>query len=230
MTTTYYPEMSVTEFIFRLGSGDAVPGGGGASALCGSLGAALGSMVAHLTVGRKKYIPVQAEMESVILQAEALQKEFLALIDQDAQMFLPLSRAYSMPRATSEEKDARDSVMKEALKDACQVPLQIMEMSCRALELVRTVAEKGSETAVSDAGDAAVFCKAAMQGAALNVFINTKLMKDRDLAAEYNSRADSMLHQYSPLADQIYEQVLRQLRPSEGSQIKTGVYRGAEYR
>ena len=214
MTGMNYQEMTLTEFVSRLASGDAVPGGGGASALCGCLGAALGSMVAHLTVGRKRYASAEAQMEA------ALRKEFLALIDQDAEMFLPLSRAYSLPRGTQEEKETRDRVMKEALKDACQVPLQIMEKSCRTLDLIRMAAELGSRAAVSDAGDAAVFCRSALQGAALNVFINTKYMKDRDLAVEYNSRADSMLERYVPLADQIYRQVLMQLRPDEDANQK----------
>lgn len=203
--------MTLREFSRKLGSGDPTPGGGGASALVGCLGAALGNMVAHLTVGRKKYAAVQEEMENLIREAETLQREFLELIDQDAEMFLPLSRAYSMPRSTQEEKAARDAVMKEALKDACQVPLKIMEKTCRTLELIRTAADHGSSAAVSDAGDAAVFCKAALQSAALNVFINTKYMKDRDLATEYNDRAFRMLEEGVSAADEIYAGVLGQL-------------------
>lgn len=102
--------------------------------------------------------------------------------------------------------------MKTALKDACQVPLQIMEKTCQALDLIRICADLGSKGAVSDAGDAAALCRAALEGAALNVFINTKSMKDRDLADEYNARADRMLKEYVPAAEAIYAQVLKQLR------------------
>lgn len=203
--------MTLKEFISRLGSGEAVPGGGGASALAGCLGAALGNMVAHLTVGRRKYEAVWEEMEQVIRQEEVLQEELLELIRKDAEMFAPLSEAYSMPRGTKEEKDAREAVMEEALKDACQVPLQIMEKMCRALELTQTVALRGSTMAVSDAGDAALLCKAALQAAALNVYINTKLMKNRVLAGEYNSRADRMLKDLVPVADRIVEMVLEEI-------------------
>ena len=206
-----FPDMTLREFTTRLGSGDPVPGGGGASALCASLGIALGNMVAHLTIGRKRYASVQEEMEKIIREADELQNEFLHMIDLDAEMFLPLSRAYSLPRGTQEEKDNRDRVMEEALKDACRVPLQIMEKAGRAMELVRFTAENGSTAAVSDAGDAAVFCKAALQGAALNVCINTKYMKNRDLAVEYNARASELMDRYMPLADMIYELVLGQL-------------------
>ena len=192
-----YSEMTLKEFTARLGCADPVPGGGG--------------VVAHLTVGRRKYEPVREEMEQIILEEEALQDELLALIRMDAELFEPLSAAYSMPRGTQEEKDARDRVMKDALKDACQAPFQIMEKMCRALELCKTLAWKGSTAAVSDAGDAALFCKAALQGAALNVFINTKLMKDRVLAEEYQKRADRMLQEYVPVADRIYEKVLEEI-------------------
>ena len=203
--------MTLAEFTNRLASGDAVPGGGGASALAGCLGTCLGSMVAHLTVGKKKYADVQEDMEELIRKTLTLREELLVLIDRDAEMFAPLSKTYSMPRSTPEEIVERDEAMKKALKDACHVPLQIMEKVCAALDLIQFAAEKGSTLAVSDAGDAAVFCKAALQGASLNVFINTKLMKDRTAAEDYNDRANRMLQKYVPLADQIYNQVLGRL-------------------
>lgn len=206
-----FSDMTLAEFTDRLASGDAVPGGGGASALAGCLGTCLGSMVAHLTVGKKKYAGAQEDMEELIRKTRTLREELLALIDRDAEMFAPLSKTYSMPKSTPEEIAKRDEAMKEALNGACQAPLQIMEKMCAALELIRTAAEKGSSLAVSDAGDAAVFCKAALQGASLNVFINTKLMKDRTAAEDYNDRANRMLQEYVPLADRIYHQVLRQL-------------------
>ena len=207
-----FSDMTLAEFTSRLASGDAVPGGGGASALVGCLGTCLGSMVAHLTVGKKKYAEVQEDMEALIQKTLALREELLALIDRDAEMFAPLSKTYSMPRSTPEETAERDEAMKEALKDACQVPLQIMEKMCAALDLIRTAAEKGSTLAVSDAGDAAAFCKAALQAASLNVFINTKLMKDRAAAEDYNERANRMLQEYVPKAERIFHQVLGQLQ------------------
>lgn len=207
-----YADMNLKEFTERLASEDSTPGGGGASALAGALGISLGSMVAHLTVGRKKYADVWDEMERVIEEANVLREQLLELIDKDARMFEPLSKAYSLPRKTPEEIAAREAVMKEALRDACMVPLEIMEKMCRCLELVDLVSRKGSALAISDAGDAAAFCRSSLQGAALNVFINTKLMKDREMAQEYDRRADSMLDAYVPMADEIYARVLKQLR------------------
>ena len=106
--------------------------------------------------------------------------------------------------------------MEEALKDACQVPLQIMEKVCRAIDLAKITAEKGSALAVSDAGDAAALCAAALKSASLNVYVNTNLMKNRALAEEYNERADRMITEYVPLAEQIYSEVLKKLMPGSG--------------
>ncbi len=211
-TAKSYADLNLKEFTQKLASDDATPGGGGASALAGSLGICLGSMVANLTVGRKKYADVWNEMEEVIKEADSLRLDLLQLIDRDAEMFEPLSKAYSLPRSTEQEIEEREKVMKEALKDACLVPLQIMEKMCRCIEIVDLVSRKGTVMAVSDAGDAAAFCRSSLQGAALNVFINTKLMKDREMAKEYNRRADEMLGEYVPKADEIYHRVLTQLR------------------
>ena len=189
-----------------------VPGGGGASAIGGALAAALGQMVANLTVGKKKYADVEEEMWELKGKADALQKELLALIERDAEVFEPLSKAYGMPRETEEEKAAKARVMEIVLKDACSVPMEIMEKCCEALDLIKEFAAKGSALAISDAGVGAVFCKAALQGASLNVYINTKSMKNREYAEELNTKADAMLEKYTKLADEVFESVLGRLK------------------
>ena len=111
-----------------------------------------------------------------------------------------------------EQKAEKARVMEAALKEACTVPLEIMEKCCEALDLVKEFAAKGSVLAVSDAGVAAVCLKAALQGASLNVFINTKAMKDRAYAEELDRKADSMLKEYQAEADRIFEEVQSKLR------------------
>ena len=207
-----YSTIPVNEFVEKLGSGSPTPGGGGASALVGALGIALGNMVAHLTIGRKKYVSVELDMLELKAHASNLQAQLLTLIERDAEVFEPLARAYSLPKQTEEEKKEKDRVMEKALNQACRIPMEIMETVCESLELVKEAAQKGTAAAVSDAGDAAVFCKAALQGASLNVFINTRSMKDRNTAEEYNRRADEMLEKYCPVADEIYENVKNRLR------------------
>ena len=207
-----YSTIPVNEFVEKLGSGSPTPGGGGASALVGALGIALGNMVAHLTIGRKKYASVELDMLELKAHASNLQAQLLTLIERDAEVFEPLARAYSLPKQTEEEKKEKDRVMEKALNQACRIPMEIMETVCESLELVKEAAQKGTAAAVSDAGDAAVFCKAALQGASLNVFINTRSMKDRNTAEEYNRRADELLEKYCPVADEIFESVKNRLR------------------
>ena len=200
------------EFVEVLASKAPVPGGGGASALVGAVGTALGNMVGSLTVGKKKYADVEAEMWELKGKADVLQKELLTLIERDAEVFEPLSRAYGMPRETEEEKAEKARVMEIVLKEACSVPMEIMEKCCEALDLIVEFAAKGSALAISDAGVGAVFCKAALQGASLNVYINTKSMKNREYAEELNQKADAMLEKYTKIADEVFDSVLGRLK------------------
>lgn len=199
------------EFVEVLASKAPVPGGGGASALVGAIGTALGNMVGSLTVGKKKYADVEEEMYELKGKADALQKELLHLIERDAEVFEPLSKAYGMPRNTEEEKAEKARVMEIVLKDACSVPMEIMERCCEAIDLIEVFAEKGSTLAISDAGVGATFCKAALEGASLNVFINTKSMKNREYADELNKKADEMLSVYTKKAEEIYQGVAARL-------------------
>lgn len=200
------------EFVEVLASKAPVPGGGGASALVGAIGTALGNMVGSLTVGKKKYADVEEGMYELKGKADALQKELLHLIERDAEVFEPLSKAYGMPRNTEEEKAEKARVMEIVLKDACSVPMEIMERCCEAIDLIEVFAEKGSTLAISDAGVGATFCKAALEGASLNVFINTKSMKNREYADELNKKADEMLSVYTKKAEEIYQSVAARLR------------------
>ncbi|MBE6014623.1 MAG: cyclodeaminase/cyclohydrolase family protein [Lachnospiraceae bacterium] len=201
-------ELECDKFTEVLASGDPVPGGGGASAMVGALGVALGSMVANLTVGKKKYADVEEEIKGLRTKAGDLQRQLLVLIQKDADNFEPLAKAYGMPKETEEQKQAKAQVMEKALKDACSVPLEIMKLCCQAIDLHEDFAHKGSSLAVSDAGVGVEFCKAALRGASLNVFINTKLMTDRAYAEETNKHANDMLSKYVKKADEIFDYVL----------------------
>ncbi len=201
-----------TEFVEVLASKAPVPGGGGASALVAAVGTALGNMVGSLTVGKKKYADVEDEMWELKAKCDQLQKDFLRLIERDAEVFEPLSKAYGMPRETEEEKAEKARVMEIVLKDACSVPMEIMEKCCEAIELIVEFGAKGSRLAISDAGVGAAFCKAALKGASLNVYINTKSMADREYAEELNRKADAMLEKYTRIADETFDSVLGRLK------------------
>ena len=194
---------SCRKFVEVLASDAPAPGGGGAAALVGAIGTALGNMVGSLTVGKKKYADVEAEIIELKGKCDALQKELLDQVEADEVNFLPLAKAYGIPK----DDPDRDRVMEEATIIACSTPIKIMELCCQAIDYIKVFADKGSRLAVSDAGCGAVICKAALQAASLNVFINTKTLKNRDLAEDMNRHANVMLNKYGQLADEIFTTV-----------------------
>lgn len=204
-------EQVIQDFLDVLSSKEPVPGGGGASALCGAVGNALGQMVANLTVGKKKYAEAEPEVKEHLEKMVKLQAEFTALADDDAKVFAPLAKAYSLPSETEEQKAYKAEVMETNLLAASAVPLQIMEKSMQMLIILDRLADIGSRMAVSDVGVAVQSTRAALLGAAMNVYINTKSMKDRNKAEELNNSANKMIEEGSRQADRIYDKVLKAL-------------------
>lgn len=204
---------SCADFLSALAGKASVPGGGGASALVGAIGVALGNMVGSLTVGKRNYAAVEDEMCALNAEAEEVRRALEALVTADAEAFAPLSDAYRLPSATPEERARKEAAKAAALDGACAVPLEIMRQCVYALALVEGYAAKGSALALSDAGVAAVCCKAALQGASLNVFINTGSMPDRAKADALNAEADALLAEGCARADAVYAAVSARLRP-----------------
>lgn len=201
-------EQSAVDFIGALSSNAPVPGGGGASATVGALAAALGMMVTNLTIGKKKY----AEHEDVLIgcrsELEGLRDRLITLTDKDAEAFEPLSRAYSLP------KDAPDyeRIMEEALLTASLAPLEIMDTALECAHVLEVLVEKGSRLAISDVGVGIYFAQAAIEGASLNVYINTKMMKDRTRADALNDRADAIIREGAALKEKISAAILAAIR------------------
>lgn len=204
--------MTIQEFLDVLSSKEPVPGGGGASALAGALGNALGQMVANLTIGKKKYAQVEDEIKELAERMKGIQGQFTALADQDAKVFAPLAKCYSLPSGTEEEKAYKAEVMEARLLDASLVPMEIMEKASEMLEIMDILADKGSRMAVSDVGVGVQFIRTALLGAVMNVYINTKSMKNREKAEEMNEKAERLIEEGTEAADRIYQKVLEQLR------------------
>ncbi len=183
----------IVEFCEVLRSKAPVPGGGGAAALVGAVGVALAQMVGSLTVGKKKYAPVEDRVLELMKCAEQIGDRLLELIEEDAKVFEPLAKAYGLPSATDAEKEEKAKVMEQVLFEACKPPIEMMRCLAEAIEIAREIGKIGSVLAVSDAGCAAVLCGAAMQAASLNVFINTGSMKNRERANELNAVANKLL-------------------------------------
>ncbi len=194
---------SCREFTTLLGSDAPAPGGGGAAAMAGALGAALCTMVASLTTGKKKYAAVENEIQELLERCKTLQEKLLDMVAADADGFLPLAQVYGMPK----DDPDRPAALQAASETACGAPLRMMALCLDALEAADRLADIGSRLAVSDAGCAAALLHGGLRAAALNVFINTKAMPDRDTAARLDERCGEMLCRGTALADAVFDRV-----------------------
>lgn len=205
-------EQKMDEFLQVLSSSAPVPGGGGASAYVAAIGMALGAMVANLTTGKKKYAEYQQEIEETIDKADILVKELAVFMDKDAESFEPLSKAYGLPKDTPQQIEERAVIMENALVKASEAPLELMEKIIEAEEVLDRLSVIGSNLAISDAGVGIQMAKAALNGASLNVFINTKLMKNRETAEMMNKKADELLSKGNEIADKVFDVVIGKIR------------------
>ena len=187
-------EQSLRRFLDELASSAPTPGGGSAAAVMGAMGAALVSMVCNLTIGKKNYDGVEADMCQALGEAEALRQRLNGMIAADAQAFDALMAAYKLPRTSDEDKMARDRVIQDALKQATDVPLACAEACARVIELARRVA-----------------AYAALRSAALNVYINAPSIKDAEFARSRRERLDQMLARCATASEQAYNTVLTRL-------------------
>lgn len=205
-------------FIDELASSAPTPGGGGASAYCGALASALASMVANLTVGKKKYADVEADMIVMLEKLATVRERLLELVEEDAEAFKPLAAAYRMPKSTPEEEVAKNAALQAALADACEVPLEIMRTCARVVEMSEFLAQHGSRLALSDVGVGALFAKAALNGASLNVFANVVSMDDKERAGAYRHEAITLMNVWSERADMVFARVLNEIRRDTAAQ------------
>ena len=200
--------MVTEEFLAQLSSSAPVPGGGGVSALVGSLAAALCAMVGNLTTGKKKYAQYQADIERLIAEAEESRDRLYEFIRKDAEAFEPLSRAYSIPK----EDPDRDEKLEAALIAAATAPLELLEEIEKLCSILDELLEKGSRLAISDVGVAAALTAAAAEGASMNIYVNTRLMKNKETAEEYDRKADAYVASIADRSRSVYEQVLALLK------------------
>ncbi len=201
-------QKSVQQFTEELSCSAPVPGGGGAAALSAAMAAALGGMVANLTIGKKAYASVDKQVREMEKRLQVLREEFLKFMDRDAQAFAPLSRAFKLPRQTEEEKRHRVRIMEACLYEAAAVPLDMMEKIGDLLDILDVLADIGSSMTISDVGVAVQCARNALTSSSMNVFVNTGMMKDRHVAEEMERRANDWLEKGGGKADVIYGRVL----------------------
>ena len=176
--------------------------------MIGALAAALGTMAARLSLGKKNLLPFEQDHRRIIRRTNALRRRLLALTEEDAAAFEPLSRAYSL------DKNAPDyaEVMTAATLGAAQTPFAMMQRCCELIELLEELREKCSALLLSDVGCAAAAGRAALECAAMNVFVNTRLLPENGRARELAAEAETMLREYIPRAQALADSVTDLLR------------------
>lgn len=200
---SYANNLLCEEFINALASSAPAPGGGAAAAYCGALGSALCAMVGNITKEKKP------EAAALAAEAETLGAELLALIDKDAEGFLPLSKIYSMPKDT----EGYAEMKREAVFEAVKAPLEMLEKTTEVVELLLKIKELSSKLLLSDLGCAAAMCTAAMKSAAMNVYVNTRLLKDDRRSEEIAEKVDRILEAYILITEEIERDVMEYLHP-----------------
>jgi formiminotetrahydrofolate cyclodeaminase len=204
-------DQSIQQFLDELASKSATPGGGSAAAIMGAMGAALVGMVCNLTVGKKNYEAVEDEMKALLAQSESLRARFTDMVRADVAAFDQVMGAYALPKDTEEQKQARSEAIQEALKAATDVPMQCARACAEVITLSKTAAEKGNKNVLSDAGVAVVAGYAALRSAALNVHVNTAVIKDADFVASRLTELNEILAAMDGKNEVVYQFVKSKL-------------------
>jgi formiminotetrahydrofolate cyclodeaminase len=204
-------DMTIQTFLDELASKSSTPGGGGAAAVSGAMGAALISMVANFTIGKKGCEDVEDDCKEILAKSEQLRSQLTDAINDDVVVFNRVMASYGMPKETDEEKTARTAEIQAALKEATDVPLQCAKLCREVINLSQPIADKGNNNVISDAGVAVLAGYAGLRSAALNVYINIGGIKDKEFADDRRQQLESLLDGMDTLKECIYELVKSKL-------------------
>ncbi len=205
-------EKSCSEFLEVLASKAPVPGGGGAAAMGGAIGMALSNMVGNLTVGKKKFADVEDEVKELLERGYAIIEELKVLVEKDAEVFEPLSKAYGLPKDTPEQVKFKEETMEKCSKDACSVPMEIMRKSYEGIKIHERMGQIGTRIAISDVGCGVAFLKAALVSGSLNVIINLGAIKDAGYVQAVTEEMDRLVKDGSRIADETLELVIGKIK------------------
>ncbi len=200
-------EQTFNAFLDELASSAPAPGGGSAAAAAGAMGAALISMVCNLTIGKEKFAAVENQMKAILTRSKELQAQLTKMMQKDVEAFDQVMAAYRLPKGSDEEKAARSAAIQAGAKTATLAPLSTARDCAKLIALSKSVAEMGNPNVVSDAGVAVLCAQTGLKGAALNVFINLAMIKDRAFVAQHKADLDEILAGHDALANEIYELV-----------------------
>lgn len=187
------------------------PGGGSTAALCAGLSAALSSMVANLTVGKRGYEASQDEMKALAVEAQLLKDEMLRAVDEDTLAFNKVMEAFRLPKGNEEQAREKDAAVERATKEATLVPFRVLDKCLRLVTLARATAERGNKNSLSDAGVAGLLAEAAAEGAFYNVKINLLNIKDRAFKEDIAAKASSLRDSIAGAGNELRNLVLQEL-------------------
>jgi len=204
-------DKSCKDFIEVLATKAPVPGGGGAAAMGGAIGMALSNMVGNLTVGKKKYADVETEIKELIAKGDKVIAELKALVDKDAEVFEPLSKAYGLPKNTPEEIKFKEETMEQCSQTACSVPMDIMRKAYEGIKIHERMGQIGTMIAISDVGCGVAFMKAALISGKLNVVINLNTIKDQKFVQSAREEMERLVSDGCKIADETLDLVISKL-------------------
>lgn len=194
-------DKSLSEILRESASSAPTPGGGSVSGIAAAFAAAMAAMVGNLTIGKKKYKDVEAEVTVLRDKALDLMSTFEALVEEDISQFAKFMEAYRLPKNTQEEKQKREQVLQQALKGATETPLKVARACVELLDLVCKLAPIGNTMAISDAGVAAYLAEAGLRAVLLNLDINVPMIKDQDFVAQARKEKEGLIEQASKLRE-----------------------------
>lgn len=201
-------DKSCSQFVWAIAEKAPTPGGGAVAAYVGALSAALGAMTGQYTLGKRKYAEFEEDVKTVLLRLNELAQELIDLMDADAQAFEPLSHAYAIPSSDPTKAE----VLEMATRGALEVPRQVVACICKVVPLLEELTVKGTKMLQSDVGCAASLAAAALDCAALNVFVNTGSLADKRFAASVEEEVDTSVSEFGARARNVYAHVIDELR------------------
>ena len=198
-----YNKITLKDFVDDLASSSPAPGGGAAGAYAAAIAAALTSMVANLTVNKKKYLDYQGTMEEIISYTKTMQLDLMDLISQDIAVFNEVMKAYKLPKSTDEEKAERKAKIQEALKKATETPMKLCEITKNLFQYIESAAKYGNKNAVSDAASANELAYATFNIGLYNVMINLNSIKDE----EFVEKNKKIVDEYKTYVEEYYKKI-----------------------
>jgi formiminotetrahydrofolate cyclodeaminase len=198
-------QISVEKFLDDLASGNPTPGGGSAAAIMGAMGAALVSMVCNVTIGKKGYENVEAEMRSVLSESERVRRRLTAMVAEDIAAFDSILAAYKLPKSTEQDKALRTDAIQAGLRRATEVPLDCARVCAEVIALSRRASERGYLNVISDGGVGVLAGFTGLRSAALNVYINAPALKDRVFATQAIAELEKLLEFCGAESEAVYK-------------------------